>query len=366
MKTIFFLQQRSCRDVKDKNKFMLRISILDQSIVPKGSTPSLAIANTIRLVKLAETWGYHRFWVSEHHNSAMIAGSSPELLMVRLARETNTIRIGSGGIMLPNHSALKVAENFRLLETMYPGRIDLGMGRAPGGDRISASLLNPSNMFSEESYLEQLEQLQAFFHDAATSQFGPLLAVPVADTVPDQWILSSSGGSSAIAAKFGMGLAVARFINGFAGRQVVADYESAFKPSRELLQPRALLAISVLCAETDEKAQQLRKLADYTLLQFEKGNYREMNSYEEIRDYVFSDYELERIYYNRGRIVSGTPKDVREQLESLAIELAVQEIMISTMTHSQKDRFRSFELIAEAFELSREKSSHSPSLTIKQ
>jgi len=138
---------------------MLRISILDQSIVPKGSTASEAIANTIQLVKIAETLGFYRFWVSEHHNSTMIAGSAPELLMVRLASETKSIRIGSGGIMLPNHSSLKVAENFRLLETMYPGRIDLGIGRAPGGDRLTASLLNPSNNFSEESYLQQLEYL---------------------------------------------------------------------------------------------------------------------------------------------------------------------------------------------------------------
>src|SRR5579872_6476255 len=123
---------------------MIRLSILDQSIVPKGSTASEALANTIKLVRIAEKSGFHRFWVAEHHNSTMIAGSAPELLMVRLASETSRIRIGSGGIMLPNHSALKVAENFRLLETMYPGRIDLGMGRAPGGDRITASLLNPS------------------------------------------------------------------------------------------------------------------------------------------------------------------------------------------------------------------------------
>jgi len=142
---------------------MLKLSILDQSIIPAGSTASQAIANTIELVKLAEKLGYHRFWVSEHHNAAMIAGSAPELLMVRLANETRSIRIGSGGIMLPNHSALKVAENFRLLETMYPGRIDLGMGRAPGGDPVSASLLNPSNHFSEASYQRQLEYLQAFF-----------------------------------------------------------------------------------------------------------------------------------------------------------------------------------------------------------
>jgi luciferase family oxidoreductase group 1 len=326
---------------------MLRISILDQSIVPKGSTASQAIANTIQLVRQAEASGFHRFWVSEHHNSTMIAGSAPELLMVRLARETSTIRIGSGGIMLPNHSALKVAENFRLLEAMYPGRIDLGIGRAPGGDRITAALLNPSNDFSETSYLEQLESLQAFFHDEAATKYGPLLAIPICATVPSPWILSSSGGSAVIAAKFGMGLAVARFINGFAGPEIVDSYRKAFQPSREMPEPQTLLAISVLCADTDEKARQLRKLADYTLLQFEKGNFREMNRYDDIEDYVFSDAELERIQFNKGRIVSGTPARVKKELVSLAEEMDVDEIMITSMTHSQKDRFRSFELIAE-------------------
>lgn len=330
---------------------MIRLSILDQSIVPKGSTASHAIAHTIALVKLAETLGYHRFWVSEHHNSSMIAGSAPELLMVRLAAETNSIRIGSGGIMLPNHSALKMAENFRLLETMYPGRIDLGMGRAPGGDRITAAMLNPSNNFLEESYLQQLEHLQAFFHDEASTSYGPLLAVPQTDTVPSPWILSSSGGSAAIAAKMGMGLAVARFINGFAGKEIVENYKEAFRPSREFAEPQTLLAISILCADTREKADQLRKLADYTLLQFEKGNFREMIRYEDIRDYVFSPAELERIRYNSGRIVSGTPDEVKGQLLGLARSMGVDEIMATCMTHSQEDRVRSFTLLAEAFEL---------------
>src|SRR5450432_4627660 len=330
---------------------MVRFSILDQSIVPKGSTAFQAIANTIQLVKQAEDSGLHRFWVSEHHNSAMIAGSAPELLMVRLASETRTIRIGSGGIMLPNHSALKVAENFRLLETMYPGRIDLGIGQASSSDRITASLLNPSNNFSEESYLKQLEYLEAFFHDEASSTYGPLLAVPQSATIPAPWILSSSGGSAGIAAKFGMGLAVARFINGFAGREIVEKYLEAFQPSREMNAPQSLLAVSVLCADTEEKARQLRKLADYTLLQFEKGNYREINRYEEIRDYTFSESELERIQNNRGRIVSGTAEQVRDQLISLSVEMGVDEVMVTTMTHSQKDRIRSFELIAEIFGL---------------
>ncbi len=183
----------------------IKLSILDQSIVRKGSNAREAVMDTVETARLADRLGYHRFWISEHHNSAMIAGSTPEVLMVKLADETEHIRIGSGGIMMPNHSALKVAENFRMLETLFPGRIDLGMGRAPGGDRITASLLNPSNTFSESSYIEQLDHLQAYFQDQAGTQYGRVLAIPQAATIPQQWILSSSGGSAGIAARFRTG-----------------------------------------------------------------------------------------------------------------------------------------------------------------
>ncbi|MEO6187263.1 MAG: MsnO8 family LLM class oxidoreductase [Ginsengibacter sp.] len=150
----------------------IKLGILDQSIVREGFTAQEAIEETIATAKLAEELGYSRFWVSEHHNAPSIAGSTPEVLMVKLADETHSIRIGSGGIMLPNHSALKVAENFRMLETLFPGRIDLGIGRAPGGDRITAALLNPSNDFNEDSYLLQLSHLQHYFNDTAATSYG--------------------------------------------------------------------------------------------------------------------------------------------------------------------------------------------------
>jgi luciferase family oxidoreductase group 1 len=209
--------------------------------------------------------------------------------------------------MLPNHSALKVAENFRMLETLFPGRIDLGMGRAPGSDRITASVLNPSNTFSEESYLTQLAHLQNYFTDTAETKYGPLLAVPQASTIPQQWILSSSGGSSKIAARFGMGLGIARFINGHAGPNVVKIYRDHFVPSLQFPSPQAVISISVLCADTEEKANEMRKLMDYRLLQFEKGDFDKPGNYESIRDYQFTPAELERIKYNSGRVVSGTP-----------------------------------------------------------
>jgi len=330
----------------------IKIGILDQSVVQKGRSAKEAIDETIATVKLAERLGYSRFWVSEHHNSTFIAGSAPEILMVKLASETNTIRIGSGGIMLPNHSALKVAENFRMLETLFPGRIDLGMGRAPGTDRLTSSLLNPSNEFAEEDYLRQLDHLQNFFTDTAyTRDNRQILAVPQSTTVPDQWILSSSGGSSLIAAKFGLGLVIAKFINGFAKRDVIDTYRKNFRPSEYFPKPHAIISVFTLCAETEEKAAEMRKFMDYIFLQFEAGKFHNFPDYETIQKYVFTQEELQRIKYNSGRVVSGTKESVKKQLEALAEEFDVDEIIISTMAGNPADRKRSFELIAEAFEL---------------
>ena len=329
----------------------IKLGILDQSIVHHGKTAKDALDETISTVKLAEELGYSRFWVSEHHNSTFIAGSAPELLMVKLASETKTIRVGSGGVMLPNHSTLKVAENFRLLETLFPGRIDLGMGRAPGGDRITASLLNPSNTFSEESYLKQLDHLQHFFTDSAATTYGPLLAVPQALTIPEQWILSSSGGSSSIAAKFGMGLAVARFINGFAGPDIVHNYRKNFKSNAQGSEPKVLLSITALCADTEEEALKMRKYIDFVLIQFEQGKFDGFGDSETINKYQFSPSELDRIRNNSGRVVSGTKEQVKEQLTKLAGAFEVDEIIVSAMANNSAARKRSFELLAEAFEL---------------
>lgn len=331
----------------------IKLSILDQSIVQHGKTARQALEETIATAQLAERLGYNRFWVSEHHNSTFIAGSAPELLMVKLADVTSRIRIGSGGVMLPNHSALKVAENFRMLEALFPNRIDLGMGRAPGSDRITASVLNPGNNFSEDNYLQQLAHLQHYFNDTAATSYGPLLAVPQATTIPQQWILSSSGGSSRIAARFGMGLAVARFINGFAQPDIVETYKKYFEPSPQLQQPHALLSISVLCADTEEKALEMRKFIDYVLIQFEKGQFDNFGSYNDIQQYSFTIQDLERIRVNSGRVISGTKEQVKEQLTMLANNFGVDEVVVSTMAGNSDDRRRSFELLAEAFELNK-------------
>jgi luciferase family oxidoreductase group 1 len=328
----------------------LKLSILDQSLVGKGEPASEALAQTIEMARLADHLGYTRFWVSEHHNLTAIAGSAPEILMVKLADATQRLRIGSGGIMLPNHSALKVAENFRMLEALFPGRIDLGIGRAPGGDRVTAYLLNPANDFSEASYRQQLDSLQLFFTDTAGTENGRVLAIPQATTIPSQWMLSSSGGSSKIAAEYGMGLAVAKFINGDVQPQVVTEYQQHFQPSAQFPEPHAILSTIVLCADTPQKALQLRKVLDYRFIQMERGNFTSLSSYEEIRDYSFSDMELMRIQANAGRVISGTPEIVKTALEKLAADFGVDEIVVTTMAGYQ-ERKRSFELLAEAFAL---------------
>src|SRR6188768_2159252 len=172
----------------------LRLSVLDQSPIRRGSNAVEALQESVQLAQLADRLGYTRYWLSEHHNTRSLAGASPEILIARLAAATKHIRLGSGGVMLPNHSTLKVAENFRLLEALYPGRIDLGIGRAPGGDRLTASLLNPSNKFDPQEYIQQIIDLKAFLSDnrEAGGVHEKVMAIPSIDTQPELWMLTSS------------------------------------------------------------------------------------------------------------------------------------------------------------------------------
>src|ERR1700743_3468953 len=180
----------------------LNLSVLDQTPIRKDATAGDALRESIRLARLADRLGFTRYWLSEHHNTKALAGASPEILIARLAAATKHIRLGSGGVMLPTHSPLKVAENFRLLEALYPGRIDLGIGRAPGGDRLTAQLLNPTNTFDPQEYIRQIKDLYAFLSDTPTpgTYEGKIRAIPRIDTQPELWMLTSSGASAYLAA----------------------------------------------------------------------------------------------------------------------------------------------------------------------
>ncbi|HVV55450.1 MAG TPA: LLM class flavin-dependent oxidoreductase [Mucilaginibacter sp.] len=327
----------------------IRLSILDQSPIRKGVTAGQAVQETVRLAQLADSLGYTRFWVSEHHNTGALAGSTPEVLLAYLGSQTQNIRIGSGGVMMPNHSTLKVAENFRMLEALFPGRVDLGMGRAPGTDRLTASVLNPSNQFSEQEFVNQLYDLVNYFHDRGepgTPQ-SKIRAIPQVQTIPAMWLLSSSGESGLFAAHFGMGLSFAHFINPIGGPQAVAAYRSRFKPSEDQAEPAASVAIFVFCSEDEEKIRKHQALMDFRFNQFEQGKGIVPVGFEDIRDVSYTAHETERIMHNRKRVITGTPKELKEKLLNLAADYDVDEIIAVTITEDFGDRLESYKLLAE-------------------
>jgi luciferase family oxidoreductase group 1 len=335
----------------------LKLSVLDQSPVRKGVTAEQAVKETIMLAKHTDSLGYHRFWVAEHHNTGSLAGSTPEVLIAHLAGQTQHIRVGSGGVMMPNHSALKVAENFRMLEALFPGRIDLGMGRAPGTDRLTASVLNPSNKFSEQDFIEQLYDLRHYFHD--TAEPGTIQervkAIPQVQTVPAMWLLSSSGQSAVFAAHFGTGFSFAHFINPYGGADAIKMYRQRFQPSSDLQQPVANAAIFVFCSEDEEKVKQQQALMDYRFLQLEKGAGLTSVGYEDIAHITYNLVEEERIRYNRKRTIMGSPEEVKAGLTQMAADYDIDEIIAITITEHYEDRLESYRLLAKLFELKQPK-----------
>ena len=331
----------------------LRLSVLDQSPVRPGASARQALLETTALAQLADRLGYTRYWVSEHHNTTSLAGPAPEVLLAHLGAHTRRIRLGSGGVMLPHYSALKVAENFKMLEALHPGRIDLGIGRAPGADRLTAYALNPSNQFREEDFMEQLIDLQAYLRDDRTPEtiHERVQAIPKIDTQPELWLLSSSGQSGHFAARLGMGFTFAQFINPSGGPAAVRQYRQQFRPSPELAAPLASVALFVLCADTETKAAALAKALYIQLLRFDQGRFGPYPTAAETAAYAFGPAELARLPYHQGRVVSGTPAQVRARLTELAATYEVEELLVTCITADFQDRRRSYELLAEAFEL---------------
>jgi len=329
----------------------IKISVLDQSQVGRNSTAAQALEDSGKLVALADTLGFERYWVSEHHNFKLVAGTSPEVLIPYLASKSKNIRIGSGGIMLPNHSALKVSENFGLLSTLYPGRIDLGIGRAPGGDRLSAQLLNPSNSFSEKELYEQLTDVRAWLRgeEMPDTIHDKVKAYPIPEVIPELWMLTSSGGSAQFAAHFGMALSFAHFINPVGGPEVVAVYRDSFRPSKEWAEPKAIVSIFAFCNEDEQKVADWVTEFDYRMLHIEMGATGDLPSFEEIKAMDYSIHQRSRIAWNRNRFIAGTPDVVKEKIAKLAADYAVDEIMIATWAENFEDRKHSYELIADMF-----------------
>ncbi len=331
----------------------LKLSIVDQSPIREGGTAADAINETIALAKAAERLGYKRFWVAEHHSTNGFAGSSPEILVTRLAAETSSIRVGSGGVMLSHYSPLKVAENFRILETMHPNRIDLGIGRAPGSDQLTAAALAYGSQVGTEYFGTRVADTLAFLSDStpATRALDKVIATPRPETVPEVWMLASSNGSASLAAQFGLALSFAHFINPVDGQQIVAQYRDAFRPSRFYGVPKVSVGVFVLCADTEEEAQRIASSRDLWRLRFEKGELGPYPSPDEAANYPYTDLDRAMIASRTVHSIIGAPEQVKQQLTDFAASYQTNELVILTICYDFKDRLRSYELLADAFNL---------------
>lgn len=331
---------------------MIRLSVLDQSPVSEGSTPAEALRQTVRLAQEAEKLGYFRFWAAEHHGSAGLAGSSPEVLAAHLAAVTSTIRVGSGGVLLPHYSPYKVAESFRVLEALSPGRIDLGIGRSSGGSALAVRALQEHKREASGSFEEQLEDLSAYLREGAAGhhRFAGLQAMPAVSSAPELWLLGSSRESALTAARLGLGLAFALFIRPEAADEALKAYREAFRPSPWASHPRSLLALFAVCAGTEEEAERLAAGADLSAVLLAKRHVSSPTlSPEQAKAYPLTPYDRQVIAENRKGMLVVTPDQVRRKLQGLCERYSCNEVMIGTITHSFEDKLESYRLIAEAF-----------------
>ncbi|SET05813.1 luciferase family oxidoreductase, group 1 [Salinibacillus kushneri] len=327
----------------------IKLSVLDQSPLLPGATARDALIQTTELAQWTDKLGYHRFWVSEHHSTKTLAGSAPEILITHLAANTKNIRVGTGGVLLPHYSAYKVAEVFRVLESLYPNRIDLGVGRAPGGMPGVNYALNKGKYPNVQEYPKQVMELMNYVRGEKHPTY-QVSATPLGETAPPIWMLGSSTRSASLAAELGTSYTFAQFINGEGGINAMKDYYNHFKPSEQQKVPQGNVAIFVVCAKTEKEAEYLASTLDLQLLRIENGDFR--HGYpdpEEAVDYPYTSFELERVRQNRQRMIVGNPQQVKEQLETLAQTYGVDEVIVNTIATSKEKRFESYQLIMDAF-----------------
>lgn len=333
----------------------MKLSVLDQSTAARGRTEAAAIRETVALARRCDALGYHRFWVSEHHNSGSIVGTAPEVLIAAIAATTTRIRVGSAGVMLPHYAALKVAEQFRVLEAIAPGRIDLGVGRAPGSDRLTAYALNPEGVAAAERFPQQVVELSAWLADAPLPEGHPFAAItahPRGPTLPELWILGSSDYGAQLAAHFGLPYAYAYFFTDGRGvEQALELYRRNYRPSARHPKPQATVCIWALAADTEAEARRLLRTREHWRVGFEQGIREPLIDPDEAAHQRYTDAEQQRIEAMRQRAFAGTAAQVAARLNAEAARLALDELVIVTWTYDPAARERSYALLADAFGL---------------
>ncbi|MGW6302200.1 LLM class flavin-dependent oxidoreductase [Peribacillus butanolivorans] len=326
----------------------MKLSVLDQTPVSNGHTPHETIQNTIELAQLVDGLGYHRIWYSEHHGSENLASASPEILIAHIASVTNQIRVGSGGIMLMHYSPLKMAEIFKTLTTLYPNRIDFGVGRAPGGDQFSTLALHEGKKPNFLNQYDKLMETMMFMSETMPVDhlYSRTLAAPLGAPLPEVWLLGSSGSSAAQAGRFGIGYSFAQFISGQLSADMLESYRTNFTPSEFMQNPKINVGYFVMAAETAEEAEYHAASLDLNLLFLDKGMPFQIVSPEEAFNYSYTEMDKIHIEKNRSRFLVGSAKDVANTLREHDEKFGINEAVIGTISHSHEARLQSYQLLA--------------------
>ena len=331
----------------------IALSVLDLSPVAAGSSGAVSLRNSLDLARLADRLGYTRYWLAEHHNLPSIASSAPDIMIGQVAAATERIRVGSGGVMLPNHAPLMVAERFKVLEALFPGRIDLGLGRAPGTDAVTSYALRRRQDAGDDDFLERLQELLLFESNAFPEghPFRSVRAMPQDVALPPIWLLGSSGYSAQLAAVLGAGFSFAHHFADHDPAAAMLSYRDQFKPSAARQAPYAILACAAVCADSEAQAQRLAATIDLNFVRRSHGEYLPLASPEEAAAYPYSPAERGLIARNRRRLFVGTKATVLEALSQMLTATKADELMITTMVYDHAARRHSYELLAEAFGL---------------
>ena len=333
---------------------MIPLSILDLSPVSAGSSAAQALRNTLDLARLADTLGFTRYWVAEHHNLPSIASASPDIMIGQIAAITKNMRVGAGGVMLPNHAPLMVAERYKLLEALFPGRIDLGLGRAPGTDPATSYALRRRQGISEDDdFLERFQELMLLETRAFPKghPFHNVHAMPADVKLPPIFLLGSSDYSAQLAGHIGAAFSFAHHFATFDAMEAMKLYRDSFRPSLSHDKPYAILATHVVCADTDAQAERLAATVDLNFVRRAKGEYKELASPEDALAYDYTPADRARIAQNRERLAVGAAAAVLAKLKPLLASTKADELMVTSMLFGHEARKRSYELLARAFGL---------------
>jgi luciferase family oxidoreductase group 1 len=325
------------------------LSVLDLATVTRGETPADALGHTLELAREADRLGYERFWVAEHHNMPGIASSAPAVLIAALAAETERIRVGSGGVMLPNHPPLVVAEQFGMLDALHPDRIDLGIGRAPGTDPMTATALRRSQgALSDDDFPQELGELVGFFEGRFPEghPYAHIRAVPGAGNMPEIWLLGSSGYSAQVAGMLGWPFAFAHHFMARNTLPALKLYRESFRPSERLKRPHAMVAVAVIAAEDDDEARRLARPARLSMARLRAGNPSQFPTNAEADETELSERDEEKLRDLEGSAIVGGPERVASRLRELAESTQADELMITVPMAEQRHRLRTLETVA--------------------